>query len=80
MAHCGGGVMIWVSICYRQRTQGPFIDGLLNAKKYCGKILRSIVVQYIQEHHRMLQHDEAGLHVARICTQLLETEDILGLT
>ncbi len=31
---------------------------------------------FIHIHHLMLQHDNAQAHVARICTQFLEAEDI----
>ena len=29
----GGGVMVWAGICYRQRTQVHFTDGILNAQR-----------------------------------------------
>ncbi len=32
VAHGGGGVMVWAGICYGQRTQVHFIDGILNAQ------------------------------------------------
>ena len=31
---------------------------------------------FIHDHHLMLQHDNARPHVARICTQFLEAENI----
>ncbi len=40
------------------------------------EILRPIVVPFIHDHHLMLQHDNARPHVARICTQFLEAENI----
>ncbi len=30
VAHGGGGVMVWAGVCYGQRTQVHFIDGILN--------------------------------------------------
>ncbi len=36
-----------------------FIDGILNAQRYCDEILRPIVVPIIHNHHLMLQHDNA---------------------
>ncbi len=33
VAHGGGGVMVWAGICYGQRTQVHFIDGILNAQR-----------------------------------------------
>ncbi len=35
-----------------------------------------IVVPFIHDHHLMLLHDNARPHVARICTQSLEAENI----
>ncbi len=61
---------------YGQRTQVHFIDGILNAQRYHDEILRPIVVPFIHDHHLMLQHDNARPHVARICTQFLEAENI----
>ncbi len=76
VAHGGGGVMVWAGVCYGQRTQVHFIDGILNAQRYRDKILRPIVVPFIHDHHLMLQHDDARPHVARVCTQFLEAENI----
>ncbi len=56
-----------------------FIDGILNAQRYRDKILRPIVVPLIHDHHLMLRHDNARPHVARICTQFLEAENIPAL-
>ncbi len=76
VAHGGGGVMEWAGVCYGQRTQEHFIDGILNAQRYRDEILRPIVVPFIHDNHLMLQHDNARPHVARICTQFLEAENI----
>ncbi len=76
VAHGGDGVMVWAGVCYGQRTQVHFIDDILNAQRYRDEILRPIVVPFIHDHHLMLQHDYAQPHVARICTQFLEAENI----
>ncbi len=55
VAHGGGGVMVWGGVCYGQRTQVHFIDGILNAQRYRDEILRPIVVPFIHDHHLMLQ-------------------------
>ncbi|KAL0165878.1 hypothetical protein M9458_037722, partial [Cirrhinus mrigala] len=47
-----------------------------NMGGYRDEILRLIVVPFIHDHHLMLQHDNARPHVARICTQFLEAENI----
>ena len=33
VAHGGSGVMEWAGVCYGQRTQVYFIDGILNAQR-----------------------------------------------
>ncbi len=35
LAHGGGGVMIWTGVCYGKQTQMHFIDGIVNAQRYC---------------------------------------------
>ena len=74
--HGGGVVMVWAGISYRQQTQLRFIDGNLNAKRYRDEILRPIVVPFIRRYYLMFQHDNARPHVARICTQFLEAENV----
>ncbi len=76
VAHGDGGVMVWAGICYGQRTQVHYIEGILNAQRYRDEILRLIVVSFIHDHHLMLQHDNVRPHAARICTQVLEAENI----
>ncbi len=65
-----------VLISYGQRTQLYFIDGILNAQRYHDEILRPIVVPFIHDRQLMLQHYSALPHVARICTQFMEAENI----
>ncbi len=68
--------MVWAAVCYGQRTQVHFIDGILNAQTYRGEILRTIVVPFNPDHHLKLQYDDTLPHVAWICTQFLEAENI----
>ncbi|KAL0152484.1 hypothetical protein M9458_052207, partial [Cirrhinus mrigala] len=72
----GSKVMIWAGVCYGQRTQVHFIDGILNAQRYRDEILRPIVVPFIHNRHLMLQHNNSWPYVARICTRFLEAENI----
>ncbi len=46
VAHGGSGVMVWAGVCYGQRTQVHFIDGILNAQRYREEILRPIFVPF----------------------------------
>ena len=57
-------------------TQLHFIDCDLNAQRYCDEILGPIVMPFIRHHHIKFQHDNAWLHVARICTQCLVAENV----
>uniref|UniRef100_A0A8C1J6G5 Insertion element IS150 protein InsJ-like helix-turn-helix domain-containing protein n=1 Tax=Cyprinus carpio TaxID=7962 RepID=A0A8C1J6G5_CYPCA len=77
VAHGGGGVMVWAGVCYGERTQVHFIDGILNAQRYRDEILRPIAVPFIHDQHLMLQHDNAWPYVARISTQFLEASQFL---
>ncbi len=78
VAHGGGGVMVWAGrrMLWTTKIKVHFIDGILNVQRYRVEILRPIVVPFIHDHHLMLQHDNAWPHVARICTQFLEAENI----
>jgi hypothetical protein len=40
--HGGDGVMVWAGMNCGQQTQLHFINGNLNAQRYCDKILRPI--------------------------------------
>ncbi len=44
---------VWADVCYGQRTQVHFIEGILNAQTYRDEILRPIVVPFIHDHHLM---------------------------
>ena len=48
----------------------------VGSQRYRDEILRPIVMQLINDHHFMLQHDNAQSHGARVCTQFLEAEHI----
>ena len=70
------GVMVWAGISYAQQTQLHFINSNMNAQRYRDEILRPTVVTFIRRHRPMFQHDNAQPHVARICTQFLEAENV----
>ena len=56
-----------------------FINGNFNAQRYHDEILRPLVVPFIYRHHLMFQPDNTWPHVAKICTQYLEAENIAVL-
>ncbi|MBN3277519.1 PKP4 protein, partial [Polyodon spathula] len=57
-------------------TRSPSIDSIQKDPRCRDEILRPIVVPFIRRHHLMFQHDNARPHVARICTQFLEAENV----
>lgn len=57
-----------------------FLLKALNARRNCDEIVRPIVMPFILHHHLLLQHNNAWLHVAMICAQLLDAEIIPVLT
>ncbi len=69
-------VGLWYGQAYVMDHEHRCVDGILNAQRYCDEILRPIVVPFIHDHHLMLQHDNPRPHVAKICTQFLEAENI----
>ena len=69
--HGGGWVLVW-AISYQQQTPLYFIHGNFYAQRYYDEILRPIVVPL---NPFMFQHN-AQPHVARICTQFREAENV----
>ncbi len=61
VVHGGCRVMVWAGVCYGQRIQVYFIDGILNAQRYRDEVLRPIVVPFIHDNHLMLQHDNGDM-------------------
>ena len=51
VAHGGGGVLIWAGVCYGQRTQVHFIDGILNAQRHRDEILKTSQFLHGQHTH-----------------------------
>ncbi len=77
VAHSGGGgygmgrCMLWT------KNTGAFL--LMVFWMHRDTVKRSwgpLFVPFIHDHHLMWQHDNARPHVARICTQFLEAENI----
>ena len=65
----GGGVMVWAGVCYGQQIQVQDVDRDIVTRSW-GPLSGH------PSHHLMLQHDNARPHVARICPQFLEAENI----
>ncbi|ROL55047.1 Transposable element Tc1 transposase [Anabarilius grahami] len=77
-AHIRWHLVLWRgSLLYSFHCTGQMADSVYGVMwRYRDEILRPIVVPFIHNHHLMLQHDNARPHVAKICTQFLEAENI----
>ena len=66
----GGSVMIWGGIMGRRKTNLIVVQGNLNAQGYINQILQPEAVPFLQRHGpAILMHDNARPHIARICRQ-----------
>ena len=73
----GGSVMIWGGIIGRKKTNLIVVQGNLNAQGYINQILQPEAVPFLQRHGpAILMHDNARPHVARICRQFLNRNNV----
>ena len=73
----GGSVMVWGGIMGRRKTNLIVVQGNLNAKGYINQILQPEAVPFLQRHGpATLMHDNARPHVARICRQFLNRNNV----
>ena len=74
----GGSVMVWGAISWNSKSNLVFIDGNLNAQRYCNEVLRPHVFPYVRRlgNNALFQQDNARCHVARVCTALLTANNI----
>ena len=70
-------VMVWVGIMGRRKTNLIVVQGNLNAQGYINQILQPEAVPFLQRHGpAILMHDYARPHVARICRQFLNRNNV----
>ena len=72
----GGSVMIWAGINSRHKTDLVFINGRLTGVRYRDEILNRHVVPFIRRHGGVFQQDNARPHVARVCIDFLQRQNI----
>ena len=73
----GGSVMVWVGIMGRRKTNLIVVQGNLNSQGYINQILPPEAVPFLQRHGpAILKHDNARSHVARICRQFLNRNNV----
>ena len=72
----GPSVMVWGGITATHRTELLFMEGNLTGVRYRDEILRPVVVPFVRRHGLTFQQDNARPHVARVCMQYLQAENI----
>ena len=73
----GGSIMVWGVIMGRRKTNLIVVQGNLNAQGYINQILQPEAVPVLQRHGpAILIHDNARPHVARICRQFLNRNNV----
>ena len=73
----GGSVMVWGGIMGRRKTSLIVVQGNLNAQGYINQILQPEAVPFLQRHGpTILMYDNARPHVARICRQFLNRNNV----
>ena len=76
----GGSVMVWGGIMGGRKTHLIVVQGNLNAQGYLNQILQPEAVPFLQRHGpAILMHDNAMPHVARICRQFLNRNNVYVL-
>ena len=72
-----GSVMVWDGIMSRRKTNLIVVQGNLNAQGYINQILQPEAIPYLQRHGpAILMHDNARPHVARVCRQFLNRNNV----
>ena len=68
--------MIWAEINPRHKTDLVFINGRLTGVRYRDEIHTRHVVPFIRRHGGVFQQDNARPHVARVCIDFLQRQNI----
>ena len=66
--------MVWGGI--RSRTELLVLNGTLTGQRYINKVLQPVVLPFVQQHHVVLQDDNARPHRARIVQQFLQHNNV----
>ena len=72
----GGSLMVWGGISVRSRTELLVLNGTLTGQRYINEVLQPAVLPFFQQHHIVLQDDNARPHRARIVQQFLQQNNV----
>ena len=68
--------MVWGGISHGLKSPLIVIAGNLTGIIYRDEILRPVAVPFVQQHHLIFQHDNARLHVAKVCQDFLANHSV----
>ena len=72
----GGSVMVWGGISHGVKTPLVVIQGNLTAVRYRDQVLMPHVLPLVNAHNLTFQHDNARPHVARVCRDFLNQNNV----
>ena len=72
----GGSVMVWGGISHGVKTPLVVIQGNLTAVRYRDQVLMPHVLPLVNAHNFTFQHDNARPHVARVCRDFLNQNNV----
>ena len=72
----GGSVMVWGGISHGMKTPLVVIQGNLTAVRYRDQVLMPHVLPLDNAHYLMFQHDNTKPHVARVCRDFLNQNNV----
>ena len=72
----GGSLMVWGGISVRSRTELLVLNRTLTGQHYINEVLQPVVLSFVQQHHVVLQDDNAKPHRARIVQQFLQQNNV----
>lgn len=72
----GGSVMVWAGIHHAGRTPLVHVAGALTGIRYRDEILQPHVIPHINANGGLFQHDNARPHVARVCQEFLQRNQV----
>ena len=72
----GGSVMVWGWISHGMKTPLVVIQGNLTVVRYRDQVLMPHVLPLVNAHNLTFQHDNARPHVARVCRDFLNQNNV----
>ena len=72
----GGSVMVWGGISHGVKTPLVVIQGNLTAVRYRDQVLMPHILPLVTAHNLTFQHDNARPHVARVCRDFLNQNNV----